>query len=259
MDDDFKVKALSNAETRNFAKKLREYFGVTNNRWIDVLALAKRPSIWTVNGERKLNLEIRPDIELPNAEGITTETDGVVTIRIRQSIHYGAYMGDGRPRNTFSHEFAHAALGHGAYVRGAQLARRPSNNLKPKWLPHYESAEHQAKIFAPAFLINDSIAETLSSAEEIAVEFGISLASAEIYFEQLTEKRDQEDIAARVGRMAIEVRQMLSPPKNTTQIHFMNEPCPICGQQKLIPIAAKFMCLGCDHVSDHFQDGDAPI
>ncbi len=254
MGDDFRVKPLSNAETRKLAKKLRDYFGLTDDHCIDVIACAKSPSIWTVNGERALNLIVRPDVEMPNAHGITTEADGKITIQVRHSVHYGAYMGDGRHRNTFAHEFGHATLGHAAHVRGAELARRPRTNVTPKWIQYFESAEHQVKVFAPAFLINDSAAETLSNPEEIAVKFGLSLASADIYFEQLTERRDRQASAARVRQMADEVHKALSskPP----ELHFIDEPCTVCGQRKLIPMGVKFLCVECDNVSDRFQDGD---
>src|SRR3569833_97627 len=111
MTDDFRVKALSNANVRKLAKRLRVYFGVADARRIDVLECAKKPSIWTVNGERALTLNLRPDDEMPDAHGLTTEIDGLITIRARRSVHHGAFMGDGRDRNTFAHELGHAALG----------------------------------------------------------------------------------------------------------------------------------------------------
>lgn len=253
-DDDFRVTPRSNAEIRELAQKLRQYFGVAKERYIDVLVCAKRPSIWTINGERALKLEVRPDAEMPYADGTTIEHEGTITIRVRQSVHYGAYMGVGRSRNTFAHEFGHAALGHATYVRGVELARRPQNNVTPKWISPFESAEHQTKVFAPAFLINDALAETAPSAEEIAIQFGISLESAEIYFEQLIERRDRQQSAIRVGKMAEEVREALMP--QAPKFNYLQEPCPACGRRMLIPMGVKFLCHGCGDVSDRFQDGD---
>lgn len=157
MSDDFRVTRRSNAETRQPAKRLREFFGAAEARHIDVLECARRPKIWTINGERPLTLEVRADVEMPDADGITVEHDGIVTIRLTQSVHYQAYMGVGRARTTIAHELGHATLGHAAHVRGAQLARRPQTNITPVWLPPYESAEHQAKVFAPAFLIKSDL------------------------------------------------------------------------------------------------------
>jgi hypothetical protein len=84
------------------------------------------------------------------------------------------------------------------------MPRRALVNVTPKWLQPFESAEHQVKVFAPAFLTNDVIAETLSSAEEISIEFGISLESAKIYFEELTSLRDRELAAENLRRIADE-------------------------------------------------------
>jgi len=39
------------------------------------------------------------------------------------------------------------------------LPRRTVGNVTPKWIPAFQSAEHQAKVFAPALLVNDAIAE----------------------------------------------------------------------------------------------------
>lgn len=68
---------------------------------------------------------------------------------------------------------------------GAVMARRSAGNVTPKWISAYKSAEHHARVFAPAFLINEAIARSLNSVDEISVRFGISRPSAEIYFEQI--------------------------------------------------------------------------
>jgi hypothetical protein len=110
------------------------------------------------------------------------------------------------------------------------------------------------KVFAPAFLINDELAETLPNAEEIAVQSGISLASAKIYFEQLTERRNREKTARRVSQIAQEVREALNPPQART--NYLQEACTACGRPMLIPMGIKYLCDGCGDVSDRFQDGD---
>jgi hypothetical protein len=129
-------------------------------------------------------------------------------------------------------------------------------NEKHKFIRPFESAEHQAKIFAAAFLINDEIAERLNSAEEISVEFGISLESARIYFRQLSQRRNRGNAVQNVQRMADEVRAALLPPKRTLTVNFLLEPCSVCGNSTVFPIGHKFMCQTCDTVFDRFQDGD---
>lgn len=255
MSTDFRVPPLSNSEVRKFAKKLREYFGMGASRHIDVLDCAKRSHIWTINGERKLNFVVKPDAEMLDDEAFTVEQNGTVSISTKRSVRYGTYMGMGRDRNTIAHEFGHAALGHTAFIPGVQLARSAKTSSS-KWIKSYESAEHQVKVFAPAFLINDEIAESLASPEEIAVEFGVSLESATIYFEQLTERFSHAESAVRVKQIAREVRETLTPNANVLHAKFLDEACTVCSNRTLIPISTKFLCLTCDTVSDQFQDGD---
>jgi hypothetical protein len=106
---------------------------------------------------------------------------------LKQSVRDQALVGDGRARQMLAHE-----LGHAVMHDGVPMSRRTgaSGIGSPKWLKAFESAEHQAKVFAPAFLINDTIAGRASSPNDISVESGISLESANIYFEELTEHRN---------------------------------------------------------------------
>jgi hypothetical protein len=105
-------------------------------------------------------------------------------------------------------------------------------------------------------LINDEIAERLNSAEEISVEFGISLESATIYFEQLIDRKNRGKSSENVRRMADEARAILSPPKMLAKISYLTELCSVCGNATIFPVGHKFMCQTCDTVFDRFQDGD---
>jgi Zn-dependent peptidase ImmA (M78 family) len=176
---------------------------------------------------------------------------GVVTIAVKQSVRDKALVGDGRARQTLTHE-----LGHAVMHDGVEMSRRAGavGNAIPKWLKPFRSAEHQAKVFAAAFLINDAIASSLTSSEEISVEFGISLESANIYFEELTEGRNREKSAANVRKMAAEFRALTAPP--TSKVHYIDEPCTNCGLRTVFPVGIKFMCDTCHTVIDRFQDGD---
>ena len=68
MMDDYRVKPRSNREIRGLAKKLRAYYGILNDVYIDILACLKRDKIWTVRGERRLNFLVRPDPEMGRSE-----------------------------------------------------------------------------------------------------------------------------------------------------------------------------------------------
>jgi hypothetical protein len=248
---DYPVKPRSDEEVRKLAKKLREFFGVAADRRVDVIACAKSRSIWTVHGERELRLELRSDDEMGSDDGTTIYEDKLIIMAVKRSVHYAAYMGNGHARNTFGHEFGHCAMHD-----GAPKSRRTLGNVKFKFIQPFESAEHQAKVFAPAFLINDEVAARLGSAEEISIECGISLESATIYFRQLLEQRDRQKTAQNIRRMAEEARAVLSPSKPVHRVTFLAEPCSICRKATVFPIGHKFMCQTCDTVFDRFQDGD---
>jgi hypothetical protein len=188
---DYLVKERSNEECIALAKQGRVWSGQGDAQYLDICECLTKGEIWTVYGVRHLVLKIRPDEELGKDDAVTTYADGVITIAARQSCWDGAKRKQGRPRQTLAHELGHAVQGH-AEMRDVPLARRQgaagkyasaetreSQFKSAEGLPASRSAEHQAKVFAPAFLINDRIAETLSSAKEIALAFGISQQSAE--------------------------------------------------------------------------------
>jgi hypothetical protein len=147
-------------------------------------------------------------------------------------------------------------LGHAVMHNGVEMPRRALGNITAKWLKSkpFESAEHQVRVFAPAFLINDLIAETLRSADDISIEFGISSESAKIYFEELTALRDHDLAAEKIRRIAEQFRESVKPV--TSKLHFINDACTVCGSQTVFPVGSKFMCQSCNNVSNRFQDGD---
>src|SRR5580704_3787971 len=241
MANDYIVKERSNDECCGLAKKSRAWFGQGDAQYLDICECLTKEEIWTVYGVRRLVLEIKPDEEIGEEDAVTTYTAGTVTITVKQSCWNGAKRGQVRHRQTLAHELGHAVQGHAEMRADAPMARRqgaagkyiapkdrPSTYRSAEGLPASKSAEHQAKIFAPAFLINDRIAETLSSANEIALAFGISQQSAQIYFEQLTKHRNKKASARRVRQMADETIARLS--KQSALPHKPQLPdCPSCG------------------------------
>jgi hypothetical protein len=195
MSADHLVKERSNEECVAFAKQARTFFGQSDAQYLDICDCLMRDEVWTVYGIRRLVLDIRPDEEMGNDDAVTTYADSTITIASKQSCWDGAKRKLGRSRQTLAHELGHAVQGHAEMCAGKPLARRqgaagkfisaenrPSTFRSAEGLPASKSAEHQAKVFAPAFLINDTIAETLSSAKEIALAFGISQKSARNLF-----------------------------------------------------------------------------
>ncbi|MFZ0988751.1 MAG: hypothetical protein WAN27_13565 [Xanthobacteraceae bacterium] len=270
MADDYLVKERSNDECSDLAKRARAWFGRDDAQYLDICRCLTKGEVWTVYGVRRLVLTFRSDEEMGKDDAVTTFADGAITITTKQSCWDRAEQKHSRPRQTLAHELGHAVQGHAEMRAGKPMARRqgaagkyisaqnrPSTTRSAEGLPASKSAEHQAKIFAPAFLINDRIAETLSSAKEIALAFGISQESAKIYFDQLTKHRNRKKSAERVREMADEAIGVLSG-RTPAPVRYMDTACPSCGEQKILPSVAGFQCQNCKKVFDH-QDGDATV
>ncbi|MBR1269689.1 ImmA/IrrE family metallo-endopeptidase [Bradyrhizobium sp. AUGA SZCCT0222] len=251
MSDDYRDAPRQNSEVRDLAKRLRSYFGVADAERIDVLECAARDAIWTVKGIKPLRFDIVSDSQMPDDAGLTSYDGKTIIIQIARRIRHNAFMGDGFARNTVAHELGHAVMHFEKLSKGAVMARRSAGNRTHKWIPAYESAEHHAKVFAPAYLINETVARSITSIDEISVRFGISYSSAEIYFEQLQAEKERPAAAARFRRMVDDlIAPKQTPPK------FLNDCCSVCTNQTVLPIGHKFMCMTCDTVYDRFQDGD---
>ena len=249
MEDDRRVKPLSNVEVRQHAKRLRRFFGVERERRIDLIACLRSSRIWTVRGELPLAFHIRPDADMQEADAKTTADKNGILIEMRQSVFQRLEVGEGRARHTAAHELGHAVLHN-----GAEMPRLARGNVTPIWIAAYKSSEHQVKVFAPAFLINDEIAETLQSASDIAIEFGISLESASIYYGEMLERRERDQTARKIRAIADELVESVAP--SASQPHFLSQPCYNCGQPTVFPVGSKFMCKTCDKIYDQLQDGD---
>jgi hypothetical protein len=251
------VDPLRDAEVRQNAKRLRDFLGLAEVDHVDVLMLEKATEIWTVKGVKPFRLDIVPDAVLPHDSGLTTYDGSQVVVQIPRRIRHGAFMGDGYSRYTFGHELGHSAQHLDKLMLGASMPRRRVGNVTPVWIPKFRSAEHQAMVFGAAFLINDKIARGLSSADDISVQFGVSLEAARIYFEEMLEEVERPAASLRVRKMAEEFKVAVSretSPKNS--VTFLSDPCLSCGQQKLFPVGHRFMCQACETVYDRFQDGD---
>jgi hypothetical protein len=268
MVDDYLVKQRSNDECSYLAKQARAWFRQDDAQYLDICECLTKGEVWTVYGARRLFLEIRSDDQMGKDDAVTIYAAGTITITTKQSCWDGAKRKQGRARQTLAHELGHVVQGHAEMRADKPMARRqgaagkyistdnrPSTFRSAEGLPASKSAEHQAKVFAPAFLINDRIAEALSSAKEIALAFGISLESAEIYFEQITKRRNKKKSAERVREMADETIAILSG-RRPPPVKYMADACPICGEKKILPNNSGFQCQNCAKIFDH-QDGDA--
>jgi hypothetical protein len=258
MSDDYKVDGLSDAEIRTFGKRAREHLKLADADFVEVLDLESVTEIWTVLGPKPFRLEAVSDGDLPDDSGLTTYDGSRILVRIPRRIRHDAHLGHGYARFTIAHELGHGTLHLKKLLQGVAMPRRRLGNVKPDWIPKFQSAERQAMVCAAAFLINDNTARKLTSADNIAVQFGLSLEAARIYFEQMLEEIERPAAAERVGRMAAEFKAAVAAKTSAKPtIRFLNDPCSSCGEPKLFPVGHKFMCQTCNTVSDGFQDGDS--
>jgi hypothetical protein len=258
MSDDYKVDGLSDAEIRAFGKRARKHLKIAETDFVEVLDLESAVEIWTVLGPKPFRLEVVSDSDLPDDSGLTAYDGSRILVQIPRRIRHDAHLGHGYARFTIAHELGHATLHLKKLLQGASMPRRRAGNVKLDWIPRFQSAERQAMVFAAAFLINDNTARMLTSADEIAVQFGLSLEAGRIYFEQMLEEVHRAESAERVSRIAAEFKVAVAEKtSNKPTIAFLKDPCSSCGQPKLFPVGHKFMCQACNTVSDGFQDGDS--
>jgi DNA-directed RNA polymerase subunit RPC12/RpoP len=244
---DYPVTGRSDSVVKATAKKARASFAIVREGRVDLTATLQQETIWTTFGRKNLGFEVCDDKELPRSEGVTEFRPGAVTIKLKRSTFERLKVGEGRAANTAAHEIGHAVLHDGPPMHRLALA-----GSKVHWIRPYESAEHQAKVFAPAFLIDDRIAENLPNAEEISVAFGVSYESAEIWIRERQEERKRPQIAENIKRFATEFGATNEPTMS-----YLSARCPNCGERTIFPVGVKYMCQTCDRVFDGFQDGDA--
>ena len=246
MSSDYRVKARSNSEVKEIAKRVRKDFAIIGDDGrVDLLATLKQQKIPTCYGEKRLEFSLfEPKLE--QEEGKTEFFADRVNISLDSGVHDTLSYGDGRARNTASHEIGHAVMHEGpAMFRKADASQKG-------WIEPFRSTEHQAKVFAPAFLIDDGAALMLVDAVEISVCFGVSLESAGIYLRELRQPDEMRTFGAKFSKLS----KQLDQTSSLSPVRYLAEPCSACGQNKLFPVGTKYMCQGCDRVFDRFQDGD---
>ena len=85
---------------------------------------------------------------------------------------------------------------------GAPKARRHIGNISHTFIRPYEAAEHQATVFGSEFLAPESEIRNYSSAQDLAIHFGISVEAAQIRFRDPAESAYRADRAAKLEILA---------------------------------------------------------
>jgi hypothetical protein len=252
-DDDRRVTRRSNRECREIACATKEYYGF-QRRWpVNITSILRSGKIRTLHGEKKLAYDVVDDNLLSDKDGRTEFSDGTVRITVKRSVDSQAGWGHDRARMTLSHELGHGVM-HASEGVVDHRATGASGATTISKVNASESAEHQAKVFASAFLIDDVEASRLKSAEEIATEFLVSLEAAEICFERLQEEAERAAAALRVLKSNEDFKRLMRQLEKP-QRH-LDIPCVSCRRTTLIPIGHKVFCETCHYKGDHPQSGD---
>ena len=254
MSDDRRVKGRSDEEVRRHAKNSKVDYAVDRIYPVNILRILRSGSIQTLFGRKKLVFKVLEDEELGTVDAKTEFLADTVTVICKRCVEQRAVVGMGRDRMTLAHELGHAVMhsGEAAFRHTGATGTTSVSAVNP-----YESAEHQAKVFAGAFLIHDREAAHMS-AREISLQFGVSLEAAELYFERLVKKAERARSAERVLKMSEEVKAALLGNSGRQRSKYLEEICTVCKRQILVPRGDgnKVSCETCGFQGDRFQDGD---
>jgi hypothetical protein len=250
MDEDHRVPPLSNKEIREDAAQSRRFYGTDNRRPVNIVRCLESGSILTRKGRRKLIYNTVGDHELRDADGCTEFTIDTVIITVKRSVHDKANWGDGRSRMTLAHELAHGVLHYGKKIGREQMFRLSGavGTTELSSTNAAESAEHQAKVFASAFLIDDKVAIDLVSKEEISVEFGVALEAARIAFERLEESKERARSAERVRQSNEEYQASMR--QSGHGLKYTGDICIVCENATMFITGIKLTCHTCGNVTD---------
>jgi hypothetical protein len=187
MSDDYLVPKRKNKEIRAEALSAKKFYETEKRRPVNIIRCLQSGKILTRRGRKQLIYKVVDDELMEGRDGKTEYTAEAVVISVKRSVHQKAVWGDGRARMTLAHELGHGVMHHGpALFRNANA----TGTTDLSQTRASESAEHQAKVFASAFLIEDEVASRLSSPEDLSAEFVVSLDAAEICFERLVEEAE---------------------------------------------------------------------
>jgi IrrE N-terminal-like domain len=243
MSDDRRVTRLQDDEVRRLTSRTKEEYGTLRRYPVNIVRCLESGTILTRRGRKKLVYRVCDDGEMGNDDGRTEFTPDSVIISVKRSVDRKARWGDGRSRMTLAHELAHGVLHFGdplfreSGVSGATSISR----LRPE-----DSAEHQAKVFASAFLIDDAFVEEMTSPEEVSVQFGVSYEAAAICFERVHREKRRRDEGAEYVRLANE-RFQAHMRRQEQQKQFCSERvCPEC-QTNMFRISSGLLCFECGY------------
>lgn len=255
MSGDYRVNQRLDYQVRTIATKVKTDYKADGHYPVNVIRCLKSGTILTEFGRKQLVFTVVEDSELGDDDGRTETIADVVYITVKRSVYQKAKLGDGRARMTLAHELAHGVMHPGApKFRGTG----ETGTTTLSRLHATVSAEHQAKVFAAAFLIHDKTAAQIGIAEEVSVFFLVSLEAARICLGRLARDAERAESAKRVQQLSEQVQAALSGKLEKETKYAADVLCTFCGKPTLVPLGMKYLCGTCGRASDQFPDGDGP-
>jgi hypothetical protein len=252
--DDRRVVRRSNDECRRIALNTKTYFGIGRTWPVNIRRVLQADTVLTTHGVKPLAYCAVDDRELGVIDAKTQLVRGTIVITAKKSIDSEAAFGVGRPRMTLAHELGHAVM-HATDGEVDHRTTGATGTTTISAINAAESAEHQAKVFAAAFLIDDTRAAELTSPFEIAEEFLVSLSAAEICYERIQLEIKRAAAATRIQQLNRAFQaEMRDKDKEKRKIH-LDALCASCRSQTLLPLGTKVGCTTCGYVGDHPEDG----
>lgn len=254
--DDRRVTRRSNDECRRIANDAKSYYGIERLRPVNIGRILRSGKVPTLSGERLLIHECVDDRVLGVKDARTELIDGSIKITVKRTIDSLASWGDGRCRMTLAHELGHAVM-HAAEGFVDHRASGAAGATTLSKLSASESAEHQAKVFASAFLIHDRQAAELEAPIDIATEFLVSLTAAELCFERLQAEQERIASAARVAEANRKFQALMRDSEKKRKRDYLPSQCPGCTRPTLFSLGTKVGCDSCGYVGDDPEKGDS--
>jgi hypothetical protein len=160
--DDRRVARRSNDECRRIAQRTKGYFGIGRTWPVNVARVLRSGKVLTVRGEKPLIYNVVDNHVLGIKDAKTEVVNGSIVVTVKQAIDSLMAWGDCRSRMTLAHELGHVVM----HAEEGSIDHRAAGSAGTTTLSKTnasESAEHQAKVFASAFLIDEPRSIVLSS------------------------------------------------------------------------------------------------
>jgi len=165
-DLSIEAEPMSRKQIRSLALQVRELLGFKSIRYVPIEDLLEFLLPKAING---FVYDIRSKGDLGDTHGLA-KPDGA-KLFLREDVYERACSGKGRDRHTVIHELAHLLLHKSDRIHHRRATGPTKAFRDPEW---------QAKAFAGEFLVASNLLYGLTTVQQVAREFGVSVESATV-------------------------------------------------------------------------------